>query len=134
MKQTMFFCVIDKRTHILLKFNKVQSVTIYPIWLAGSRVGKCLKSRLLGFSCVRSRVLVVDFLDVTMSLVDGSYRPYRKDDLIPLYIHQNSNHPPHVKKQMVKMIGRRISDLSSNEQIFDQAAPIYNQAKKLGIP
>ena len=29
---------------------------------------------------------------------------------------------------MVKMIGRRISDLSSNEQIFDQAAPIYNQA------
>ena len=71
---------------------------------------------------------IVNFLDVTMSLEDGSYRPYRKDDLIPLYIHKDSNHPPHVKKQMVKMIGRRISDLSSSEEIFNQSAPIYNQA------
>merc|ERR1711983_451539 len=65
-----------------------------------------------------ANLTVVNFLDVTMSLVDGTHRPYRKDDLIPLYIHKNSNHPPHVKKQMVKMIGRRISDLSSNEDIF----------------
>ena len=57
---------------------------------------------------------VVNFLDVTMSLEDGSYRPFRNDNLIPLYIHKDSNHPPHVKKQMVKMIGRRISDLFSN--------------------
>ena len=77
-----------------------------------------------------ANLTVVNFLDVTLSLADGSYRPYRKDDLIPLYIHKDSNHPPHVKKQMVKMIGRRISDLSSNENIFDQAAPIYNQALK----
>lgn len=75
-----------------------------------------------------ANLTVVNFLDVTMSLVDGTHRPYRKDDLIPLYIHKNSNHPPHVKKQMVKMIGRRISDLSSNEDIFNQSAPIYNQA------
>ena len=27
---------------------------------------------------------VVNFLDVTMSLEDGSYRPFRKDNLIPL--------------------------------------------------
>ena len=47
-----------------------------------------------------------------------------------MYIHHDSNHPPHVKKQMVKMIGRRISDLSSNENIFNQSAPIYNQALK----
>ena len=77
-----------------------------------------------------ANLTVVDFLDVTLSLTDGSYRPYRKDDLIPLYIHHDSNHPPHVKKQMVKMIGRRISDLSSNENIINQSAPIYNQALK----
>ena len=28
------------------------------------------------------------------------------------------------------MIGRRISDLSSSEEIFNQAAPLYNQALK----
>ena len=67
-------------------------------------------------------------MDVTLSLEDGSYRPYRKDDTVPLYIHKDSNHPPHIKKEMVKMVGRRISDLSSSEEIFKQAAPIYNQA------
>ena len=74
-----------------------------------------------------ANLTVVNFLDVTLSLTDGSYRPYRKDDLIPLYIHHYSKHPPHVKKQMVKMIGIQISDLS---QIFNQSAPIYNQALK----
>ena len=71
---------------------------------------------------------IVNFLDVTLSLEDGSYRPYRKDDSVPLYIHKDSNHPPHIKKEMVNMVGRRISDLSSSEEIFKQAAPIYNQA------
>ena len=94
----------------------------------GERLEKLFKEKFCLKITFEANLTVVNFLDVTMSLVDGSYRPYRKDDLIPLYIHQNSNHPPHVKKQMVKMIGRRISDLSSNEQIFDQAAPIYNQA------
>lgn len=94
----------------------------------GERLAKMFRERFCLKITFEANLTVVDFLDVTMSLVDGSYKPYRKDDLAPLYIHQNSNHPPHVKKQMVKMIGRRISDLSSDENIFNQAAPIYNQA------
>ena len=37
------------------------------------------------------------------------------------------NHPPAIKKGLVQMIGYRISDLSSNEEIFNSVAPIYNQ-------
>ena len=75
-----------------------------------------------------ANLTIVNFLDVTMNLEDGSHRPYRKDDSVPVYIHKNSNHPPHIKKGLPHMIGRRISDLSSNEEIFNQAAPLYNQA------
>ena len=39
-----------------------------------------------------------------------------------------SNHSPHVKKGFVKMISDRISDLSSNEDIFNAVAPLYNSA------
>ena len=73
---------------------------------------------------------VVNYLDISLNFEDGSYRPYRKDDSIPVYIHKDSNHPPHIKKGLVNMISRRISDLSSNEEIFNQAAPIYNQGLK----
>ena len=71
---------------------------------------------------------IVNYLDISLNFRDGSYRPYRKDDSVPVYIHKDSNHPPHIKKGLVKMISRRISDLSSSEEIFNQAAPIYNQA------
>ena len=94
----------------------------------GERLAKMFREKFCLKITFEANLTVVDFLDVTMSLVDGSYKPFRKDELPPLYIHKNSNHPPHVKKQMVKMIGRRISDLSSDENIFNEAAPIYNQA------
>ena len=71
---------------------------------------------------------VVNYLDISLNFQDGSYRPYRKDDSVPVYIHKDSNHPPHIKKGLVNMISRRISSLSSSEEIFNQAAPIYNQA------
>ena len=71
---------------------------------------------------------VVNYLDISLNFQDGSYRPYRKDDSVPVYIHKDSNHPPHIKKGLVNMISRRISNLSSSEEIFNQAAPIYNQA------
>ena len=47
---------------------------------------------------------------------------------MPVYISKNSNHPPAVKKGLVQMIGYRISDLSSNAEIFNSVAPVYNQA------
>ena len=71
---------------------------------------------------------ITDFLDVQFNLLDGSFRPHRKDNTAPLYINNLSNHPGHIKKELPKMIGRRISDLSSNREIFNSEAPFYNQA------
>ena len=96
--------------------------------LLGQQLSKLFKDNFNLKITFEANLRIVNFLDVTLSLDDGSYRPYRKDDTVPLYIHKDSNHPPHIKKEMVNMVGRRISDLSSSEEIFKQAAPIYNQA------
>ena len=45
-----------------------------------------------------------------------------------MYIHVKSNHPPHIKKQLPNMIEKRLSALSSSEDIFKEAAPTYEQA------
>lgn len=69
-----------------------------------------------------------DFLDVTFNLNTGKYSPYRKPNDHPLYIHKNSNHPSTITKQLPSMIQRRISDLSSNEAVFENAVGDYQQA------
>jgi hypothetical protein len=43
---------------------------------------------------------LVNFLDVTFNLKDGSYSPYRKPDNNPLYIDKHSNHPPSITKHL----------------------------------
>ena len=35
----------------------------------------------------------VNFLDVTMNLTTGEYKPYIKPNNVPVYIHRESNHP-----------------------------------------
>ena len=56
--------------------------------------------------------------------------PYRKPNDLPVYIHKDSNHPPTIKKELPSMISRRVSELSSNEQVFNEARPIYEKALK----
>ena len=73
---------------------------------------------------------VVNYLDVTLNLADGTYRPYRKPNDTPMYVHTLSNHPPTIIKQIPKSISRRLTDISSNRDIFQEAAPLYNSALK----
>ena len=68
------------------------------------------------------------FLDVELDLPSGLYRPWRKPNDTPSYIHVDSNHPPCVIKQIPDMIADRLSTNSSNEQIFSEAAVPYNEA------
>ena len=51
---------------------------------------------------------VVNYLDVTFNLNDGTYRPYQKTDNIIQYIHVESNHPPNIIKQIPKTIEKRL--------------------------
>ena len=68
---------------------------------------------------------IVHYLDATFNLNDGTYRPYQKPDNIMQYIHVESNHPPNIIKQIPKTIEKRLSQLSSNEEIFNESAPFY---------
>ena len=72
----------------------------------------------------------VDYLDVTLNLETGTYKPYRKPDNEVNYVHVHSNHPPNVIKQIPLSIQTRLSNLSSNEQIFQESLPYYQEALK----
>ena len=65
----------------------------------------------------------VNFLDVIFNLNDGTYQPYQKPDNIIQYIHVESHHSPNIIKQISKTIESRLSQLSSNGEIFDESAP-----------
>ena len=72
----------------------------------------------------------IDFLDVTFDLTLGTYKPYSKPNTKHLYIHTKSNHPPGILKNLAKGINTRLSTISCNEEVFNQAAPAYQQALK----
>ena len=71
---------------------------------------------------------VIDFLDVTFNFKDGTYKPYQNPDNKISYINVQSNHPPNIIKQLPKTIEQRLSNNSSNETIFNEAAPLYEKA------
>ena len=73
---------------------------------------------------------IVNFLDVTFNLEDGLYKPYRKPNETPLYVNTNSNHPPKIIKQLPNTINKRLQDLSSNKEVFDESVNFYNNALK----
>ena len=43
---------------------------------------------------IQTNLKVTDFLDVTLNLSTGKFRPYRKPNDRPLFVHRQSNHPP----------------------------------------
>mgnify|MGYP001294396990 CR=1 FL=1 len=77
---------------------------------------------------IQSGMKTTNFLDVTLYLDSSTFRPYRKDNKPPIYIKNSSNHPPHIKKELPRMISKRITQISSNKEIFKEEAPVYNTA------
>ena len=77
---------------------------------------------------IQCNLKIVDYLDLTFNLNDGSYRPYRKPDDETCYIHVDSDHPPNIIKQVPLAIERRLSELSSSEQIFNESKAYYQDA------
>ena len=70
---------------------------------------------------------IVNYLDVTLNLDDGSYRTYKKPNQETNYIHVNSDHPASILKQLTKSIEKLLSCLSSSKEIFEETAPYYEQ-------
>ena len=58
---------------------------------------------------IECNMKIVNYLDVTFNVNDGTYRPYQKPDNIIHYIHIESNHPPNIVKQIPKTIEKASS-------------------------
>ena len=79
---------------------------------------------------IQANMKSVDFLDITMDLRNGIYKPYMKPNNTPLYVHSKSNHPPNIIKNIPESINRRLSSISCNEEVFKEAAPAYQDSLK----
>ena len=88
---------------------------------------KLFKDEGLSITC-ETNLDITDFLDVTFDMKNDKYYPYNKPGNTPQYVHHQSNHPPSIIKQIPEMIAKRLSDISSDEQQFNTAAPLYQEA------
>ena len=70
----------------------------------------------------------VEFLDVYFDLEKDEYGPFRKPGDNPIYVHSGSNHPKSVLENIPMGINKRLSRISSNKEIFEKAAPDYQEA------
>ena len=55
-----------------------------------------------------SNLRIVNYLDMTLNLNDGSFKPYLKRDDINEYINKESNHPPNLIKHLPESIEKQL--------------------------
>ena len=77
---------------------------------------------------IKCNLKSIDFLDVTLNLVNDIYKPYCKPSNKPLYINKHSNYPTNILKQLPKSIEKLISETSSNIDVFNRLIKVYNDA------
>ena len=105
--------------------------------LSGSKAERVRKEITAHFKTLGLRITIScdlktdNFLDLTLRLDTGKHYPYRKPGDTPLYIHRQSNHPPTIIKSLPAAISRRLTDISSDEDVFKSAAPAYNDALRM---
>ena len=70
---------------------------------------------------IKKNLKRVDLLDVGFDLANNTYQPYGKPNNEPVYIHKQSNHPPNILKELPKSINKQISDISCDDNVFNNA-------------
>ena len=102
----------------------------------GQKVGRIRKNVIQLFKDsgflidIKTNLKTVNFLDITFSLNNGTFKPYKKPNESLLYIKKISNHPPQMKKQLPKIISDRLLMNSSNEEVFNESKGEYENALK----
>ena len=102
----------------------------------GPKTSKILKKiirafKLLGLRIeIASNLKIVNFLDVTFNLNNGTFKPFSKNNSTPTYINIYSNHPRSLLKQIPNAVNQRINKLLSCKRIFEESKSIYNEAFK----
>ena len=77
---------------------------------------------------IQANLWIVRFCYVQLNFDTSTYQPYRKPDSNPVYLKKISNHPTTILKQLPKSIEKFMLDISSNENVFIQLTPIYQDA------
>ena len=90
----------------------------------GRKIRKMFEEEGLGIT-LEINLPSVDFLDVTLDMKTGFYKPFRKLGDFPSHISSSSNHPPQILKNLPAGIERRLSNNSANSEIFHNALPPY---------
>ena len=76
---------------------------------------------------IECNVKVINYLDVTFNLNDGSYQPYQKPNNETHYINIHLDHPLSITKQLPRSIEKHLSKLSSSKDIFYETTSYYEQ-------
>ena len=79
---------------------------------------------------IATNLKIVDFLDVTLNLNNGTFKPFSKNDSAPRYINISLNHPRSELRQIPNAVNQRINRLSSCKRIFEESKGIYDDAVK----
>ena len=66
-------------------------------------------------------------IKVVLNLEKEVFKPYRKPGDKPVYVNAASNHPPRVLRNIPLGINRRLCDISCNEEVFQEAMPVYQE-------
>ena len=76
----------------------------------------------IGFKIkIQTNLELVDFLDITFNLSNGTYKPYRKPNDNLLYINSSSKHPPQILKQLPTSTAKRLSKNVSSVEVLNSA-------------
>ena len=67
---------------------------------------------------VKNSFKILYYLNVTLNLSDGSYKPFHKANSEINYIHRESNHPLSIIKQLLLFVESRLFKLSSDKNVF----------------
>ena len=70
-------------------------------------------------------IKTANYLDITLNLDTGTKKPYSKRNDKTLYVHPKSNHPANILKQLPISIEIRLSNHSSNPEIFYETSKHY---------
>ena len=77
---------------------------------------------------IEANITSVNFLDITLDSTTSTFKPFKKQNILPQYVHVNSNHPPNILKNIPLAVNKRLSEISSNKDIFDVASRPYQEA------
>lgn len=72
----------------------------------------------------------MNYLNISLHISTGEYKPYRNPGNMQLYISTESDHPTIVTKHLYKSIASGLSTNLKNKGIFHKAKGLYQETLK----